>query len=284
MLFEKKQFQAALDEYQKIERGTDNWLEAVEEKGWTYFRLGDYEKSLAETKTLLSEPFLQIVGSEPFFLQSLTQLKICDYKGVLDTNQKFKDSQRKRIEAIEKLTETGSSIAFLKLIDKTDRFPMLFADIGQQANELPRLFYKDIELQKQMFRVKMSTKALGLLNEKIKTAKADQKANLETLFKGLKRSNEIADKLVYARMKKLAQVEDKENQKMLQKLGLIEVETIQRMHSDQKLDRKAFHKGQFKDVSNNDLVFPDDGQPWIDELDKYQVKTNSCPQDIRRKM
>ncbi len=282
--YEKNQLSAALKSYQKIERGSDYWLEAVEEKGWAHYRLGNYEKTLAETKTLLSEPFVQLIGSEPFFLQSLTQLKICDYKGVLETQELFKDSQRKRIEAIEKLAQTGSSIAFLKLIDKIDRFPIKFVDVGQQANELPRLFYKDLELQKQLFRLKLSTKALSLLSQKLNNSKSDAKTQLDLQLVKFKQINATADRQLYARMKVLAEIENQQNLKMLQKLGLIEVETIQRMHSDQKLDRKAFRKGEFKDVSDNDLVFPDDKHPWIDELDKYEVKTNSCPQNLRRKM
>ncbi|MGE0632924.1 MAG: hypothetical protein AB7O96_10980, partial [Pseudobdellovibrionaceae bacterium] len=90
--------------------------------------------------------------------------------------------------------------------------------------------------------------------------------------------------IIRARLAKLAEVETEENAKMLQKINLIEIETIQRVHTDQELNKNSYAKGEFKKTTAEDLVFPDDGHPWMDELDKYQVKVNSCPQNVRRMM
>lgn len=65
----------------------------------------------------------------------------------------------------------------------------------------------------------------------------------------------------------------------------MEVEVIQRIHHDLDISDKLYSKeSQFKDVNSDKLVFMDDGRPWIDELDKYEVKTKSCDKNIRRKM
>lgn len=86
------------------------------------------------------------------------------------------------------------------------------------------------------------------------------------------------------RLQVLARRENDENFKMLQKLNLIEVETIQRVHADLHADPNTYKKGQFADINQDQLEFPDDGNPWMDELDKYQTRVNSCPRNVRRKM
>ena len=122
-LFAKDKFPQALALYDQVSKSSDEWLEVTEEKGWAFHRQNDFEKALAQTKTLLSQPLIQIVGSEPFFLQSLTQLKICDYAGVLATHQLFKDTQRERVQRIQELAQDGTSPAFVKVIEKADEFP-----------------------------------------------------------------------------------------------------------------------------------------------------------------
>ncbi|MBX2996452.1 MAG: hypothetical protein KF681_16645 [Bdellovibrionaceae bacterium] len=277
-LYGKGQFEQALAKYNEVPRGSDLWLEAVEEKGWAYHREKDFEKALAQTKTLLSNPFLSIVGSEPFFLQSLSQLKICDYKGILETHKLFKESQRQRLVELQGLSETGKSEALAKLIEKNDQFPLSFENVGESVKSMPRLFYKDLKFQQAVLELKMAKAAIPVL-ENAKLNKK-QKSVLTRLQKIAADGQARAE----ARLKELALRENDQNFKMLQKLNLIEVETIQRIHADREMDRESFRKGQFAKAGDDQLVFPDDGRPWIDELDKYQVKVNSCPQNIRRRM
>jgi len=277
-LFEAGKFDQALAEYEKIPRGTDYWLEAVEEKGWAYHRQKSFQKSLAQTKTLLSQAFTPIVGAEPFFLQSLSQLKICDYKGILETHELFKKTQRQRLMDLRDLAVTGESPAAVSVVSKVDEFPMNFMTVGEESKSLPRLFYRDVPLQKALMTLKMSQFAIEEI-ERRQSVKVTSKQLAE-----LKKTFKDSQNALKNRMKALADIENEENFKMVQKLNLIEVETIQRIHADQKLDQDSFKKGQFVQASADQMVFPDDGHPWIDELDKYEVRVNSCPENIRRKM
>ena len=88
--FDKAQYSRALSLYNEIPKSANDWLPAVEERGWSYFRQDDFEKALAQTKTLLSPQFIEIIDTEAFFLQSLSQLRICDYEGILETHRLFK--------------------------------------------------------------------------------------------------------------------------------------------------------------------------------------------------
>jgi hypothetical protein len=282
-LYAAGKFDEALAKYNLIPKGSDYWLEAVEEKGWAYHVKNDFAKSLAQTKTLLSEPLVQIVGSEPFFLQSLSNLKICDYKNVFETDQEYKDTQKKRVAAIEQLAQTGDSPELANVINKAESFPLTFDEMGAETKTLPRLFFRDREVQKQLIQIKLTSRGVDILQARRESG-AKNAASLTNIAALLQKSNAVAVKAFKARMQALAKIEDKQNRLMLQKLGLIEVETIERMHADQDLDRKSFSKGAFSKVTDDQLVFPDDGNPWMDELDKYEVSANACPRHIRRKM
>lgn len=273
-LFAQGRLEESVRAYDRIDKDSDFWLEAVEEKGWAFHRLNQPEKAIAQTKTLLSPAFLPIVGSEPFFLRALTELKICDYKEVLETNRSFKDSQRSRVVALQDLAAAGSNAASETVVKKADRFPLTLKDVGEEAKSLPRLFYRDREFQKALLTVKLAEAVQGLRAEGLSVKPF---AKIEG---GAKKARET----LRSRLRSLAGTETAENFAMIQKLNLIEVETVQRLHADRNLDKDAFSKGRFRQASMDELVFPDDGHPWMDELDKFEVKADVCPQNLRRRM
>lgn len=270
-LFTKGQFEQAIRTYNEIPRGNTYWLSAVEEKGWAYFRQEDYEKALAQTKTLLAPQFAEISNSEAFLLQSLTQLKICDYKGVFETHQIFKEKQKNRIMEVQQLAKTGWNDALTQVLKKADKFPLTLDDMGDAVQRLPLLIYKDVEFQKQALRFKASERAIALADS-VRAKDQLEKTNTQS-FLALKK-----------RVQELAQEETNENFNVIQKLNLVEVEAIQRVHTDMELADSMYKKNNFEKVGDDKLVFMDDGRPWIDELDKFEVAAKTCAKGIRRKM
>ena len=210
-LYAKGKLDEAIQKYNLIEKGSDYWLEAVEEKAWAYHLENNFEKSLAQTKTLLSQPLVEIVGSEPFFLQSLSNLKICDYKSIFDTDQEFKDTQRARISAIEDLSKTGTSPAVSSALDKAEEFPLTFSEVGVEAKVLPRLFFRDLEVQKRMLQAKVTARGMALIQDRMSSANDADKAKLAKIIDLLKKSNASAMARLKVRMQKLAQVENQQN-------------------------------------------------------------------------
>jgi hypothetical protein len=264
-LFGQQKYADALQAYSKISKDSDNWLFSVEEKGWTYFRQDKYDEALAQTKTLLSPTFEGIVDTESYFLQALSQLRICDYKGVFLTNRLFKKAQRQRIIDIQDLADKGTNQALVNWVAKTDSFPVKFKDVAENTKSLPLLVFRDLDVQRNLLKMKLASyaKSKG--------------------FNSAQKTYDQASMKFKARVKALAQSETEDNFKLIQKLNLLEVEAIQRVHTDQELNKKITSKGQFQEVGKDQLVFLDDGNPWIDELDKYQVSAQSC-RSVRRKM
>ncbi|MBO9665199.1 MAG: hypothetical protein J7501_00095 [Bdellovibrio sp.] len=274
-LFAKGKFDQSLELYNQIPKGSDYWFQAVEEKGWAYFRKNDSEKAIAQSKTLISPQFAEVVNSEAFLLQSLANLKICNYKEVFNTTQMFKEKQRERIASVQILSKEGFSDSFINVLKKVNKFPLQASDVGESLVDMPVLYYKDLELQRQMLRFKVSQKAMEILRDNGTQAKLQGQ---------LDKINQEAFGKMKLRLKALASQETQDNKKVVAKLNLVEVEAIQRIHTDQQLDKKAFTENKFRETTDDQLVFMDDGKPWIDELDKYDVVTKSCPQNVRRKM
>ncbi|MFV3407376.1 tetratricopeptide repeat protein [Bdellovibrio bacteriovorus] len=275
VLFAKGNFDESLKLYNQVPKGSDYWFQAIEEKGWAYFRQNDSEKALAQTKTLVSPQFGEVVNSEAYFLRSLTQLRICDYKGVFETHEIFKERQKARILEVQNLSKTGMNAAFAKALTKVTSFPVKASDVAESLLDLPVLYYKDTELQGQMLRFKVAEKALEVLQNR---------GTHPTLQSQVTKIQQDSLDKMKSRLKKLAQEETDANFRIVQKLNLIEVEAIQRIHTDMKLAQELYSKGDFKKTGEDQLVFMDDGRPWIDELDKYDVAAKTCPQNIRRKM
>lgn len=87
-----------------------------------------------------------------------------------------------------------------------------------------------------------------------------------------------ARKMTNSRMKTLAQRDLEEISKNLKKMKIIEVEVAQRsfVYEKEKPEKLKFDKRKSADI----LVFPDEqesGEVWLDEIGKYEVKTNKCP-------
>lgn len=274
-VYAKGQYEEARALYDQVNKGSSYWLQAVEEKAWSFYRQNQIDASLGQTKTLLAPQFAGFVGSEAYFLQSLANLKSCNYKQVFETTRLFKEKQKPRLAGIQNLSKTGMNDALAKVIVTTENFPMKFSEVGDAANHLPQLFYKDIEFQRQLMRLKLTEKALVVL-------KAEGKS--QSLQASFEKTMSASRTKMLNRMKQLAAQETNDNFKIVQKLNLVEVEAIQRLHADVELDKSLFKKADFNKTTSDQLVFVDDGRPWIDELDKYQVRTKACPQNIRRKM
>ncbi len=272
-LFAQGKYTAALELYNAIPKTSDLWLQAVEERGWAQFRQDNFEKSIAQAKTLLSPQFSGITDTEAYLLQSLSQLRICDYAGVLETDRKYKESQRTRLVEMQALASSGMNANVQKAIDKVEQFPLQYADFGDTLPHLPMLFYRDTEMQKQLLRHKVAQAALASLAD-------GQMLSLRSQLVGVQ---EESFGKIKARMQVLAQQDLDKAAIVLQKINLVEIETIQRVHAD--LEAKdLYKKNQFQAVNSDQLVFKDDGRPWIDELDKYEVAAKVCSKGIRRKM
>ncbi len=234
--FEKGRFEEALKTYALIPKESDYWAIALEEKSWSFFRLDQYDKSLAGVTTLTSPALSGIVGTEPFLLKALIQLRTCDYKAIFKTLEDYKKIKRDQVMQMQTLAKTGSSPGFEKALAEWIKEPKKWESAGENVAFMPRLFHRDLKIQ------------------------------------ALMRQNDLQG--VRTRIQQLADVESKDNARILQKLQLVEVEAIQGLHL---LGPDSGTQGSLEKKSDYDLVFNDNGKEvWLDELDKVQTQVKRC--------
>jgi hypothetical protein len=243
-LFEQKKFVQAMNEYQKIPSKSDRYLLALEEKAWTYIHLDQFDKAIAAARTLTSPALSGLTTTEPFLLKAIVQLKICDYVGVFQTLKDFKSQKREQIIAIQELAKNRKNAVSRATLEKWMTNTNEWKSLGPALSQMPQLFYLD----------------------KIMLAGAKEK-NISKMEK---------------RLQELAIFENNENHRILQKLNLIEVEGVQRVHIASQFNSK---QGETLEKNKDDLVFKDSKEDvWLDELDSYQAKIDRCQKKSGRTM
>ena len=88
--FAKGRFQQAIELYSLIPASSDFWLDAIEERAWSFTRLGQYENALADLHSVTMPVWRSQVGPETYMLSTFVSLKICAYKDVVKKINTFK--------------------------------------------------------------------------------------------------------------------------------------------------------------------------------------------------
>ncbi|HEX4925082.1 MAG TPA: hypothetical protein VFV50_13400, partial [Bdellovibrionales bacterium] len=284
--FQRNQFQDALSAYNQVSKASDYWLEALEEKAWTYIRLGDYRKALGQLETVLTPVFAAELGPEPYFVRSFSNLKICDFQSVFKTHDEFKSKYRQRTLDLQALAQTGQSPALSGALSKMMSGATRWSQFGPDVEKLPRFFHRDQSVDRLMQRARaLAAEKTQLANlvASVRDEYASTRMEDSLGRNQIDMNNKIAaiQMAVTAKVRKLANAELEEISRILRKLHIVEAESIQRLHLYDKDAARAETK--FADVGDSDtLVFPADGEVWLDELDHYEVNAAGCPAPKKR--
>jgi tetratricopeptide (TPR) repeat protein len=278
ILYQKNELDAALSAYQQIPKASNLWMEAVEERAWTYLRKDNYDKAMGTMVTALSPSLSLLGGPESYFLSNLLSLKVCDYKRLFQTSELFKKRHRARLEAEQALAKTGTNDYLNNAMSRFDTGGVNQESAGALVEFLPRQIYRDsaflraMGLRRQML-VEMQTVAKFSDQGGALGANGELQARINSNQNKVDSLRQIAVR----RIRDLAKIDLQEYKVNLNKMHIIEAEVIERMHLDDNL------KGQRSKLSKNDtpkdaLVFPYDSQDeWADEWDNYEARVKDCP-------
>lgn len=190
LAYKTKKFSLAVAEYAKIPTTSVRWPIAKEELGWTYFRMGEHSKALAQVRSLTNDYVHTQIDLEPFLLQSVVLFKNCDYKTVFTTLKEVKNKMDKFVSGMETLARGELTDVQSEAIHSLVANRSYTALKPAQFHQLPRRFF---------------------LNRS--AAAAIRKGD----FAGIKTV-----------LRALAKSEDKKNHRILQNLHLVEAESAQR--------------------------------------------------------
>ena len=113
--YQAGKFAESVEQYEKVQKDSPYWLKSLEEKAWAQYQLKNTGKSLAVLKTLTNPVFADEVSPEVYFLQSLNQLKTCDYPGIFKTIEQFKKVSRAPLAEAEQKADAGNAQAKAKV-------------------------------------------------------------------------------------------------------------------------------------------------------------------------
>lgn len=120
IFFQAGKYAEASEQYDLVAKSSPYWLKSLEEKAWAHYHLKKTGKSLAILKTLTNPVFADEVSPEVYFLQSLNQLKTCDYLAVFKTIEHFKKVARTPLAEAEQKANAGDRAAKAKVNEYSD--------------------------------------------------------------------------------------------------------------------------------------------------------------------
>lgn len=290
LLFQNGYFEAASKYYEKITKASNYWLEAQEELAWTYLRKGETQNSLAISKSLMNSAFEGYLGPEPYFVESLGQLKVCDYKKVMAGLEQFPKNFKTRTLELDKLAKGEKSDFLNASLDKIRAEKMTWETMGKDMKFLPRTMINDYKLVQLVEAQKLydnEAKAASALY-----ADALSLTGLQGNFQAIK--NGLVDKSAKVRsaqaqrIKELAKNEVVEVRHILDKLHIVEAELVSQIEVADKVAKDStglnadLKKGTTGSKKSDALVFTADSEIWFDEISNYKVDIKKGCQGIKR--
>jgi hypothetical protein len=277
VLYQRGDIDGALKAYYEVPKSSDLWLQAIEERAWSYLRKNDYDRALGEITTILAPTFEKLIGPEPYFLSNLLSLKVCDYNRIFKVGDQFKSKNRVRLSELQTLATQGTNTALPVVFERIDSKGVTLQALGPQAEFMPRAILKDREFIKAM------NYRFALLNE-VKTAQKllgdsaslGSNQELEKMIADSRAHADQARARGLARARQLAQSQIAEFKQILKKMHIVEAEVIERLELDPNLKGERSKLSKVKD-SGDVLVFQYTDEVWLDELDNYRARVKDCP-------
>ncbi len=283
----------AISYYQKVSKASDYWLDAQEEIGWAHIRRGEPQDTLAVTKTLIAPIFDGQIGPETVFLRSLAQLKVCDYPGAVESIKLFRERFRARAQAMLNLKEDANTPVVQKFIAKTKQQRQSLNALGADVHQLPRFITRD-EWLNQLVGIESATEAEAKVAADLYarsltggTAQVGFQASIDEFRKDMDLRVARARSATLNRIKELATDEVDETSKMLSKMHIVEAEILQQISVSQKVIQASSKvlsekKGSTGSQARDKMVFPFDGETWMDELSNYKVDIKKGCQAVNK--
>jgi outer membrane protein assembly factor BamD (BamD/ComL family) len=101
--YQFQQFRYAIFYYDRIDRDSEAWLDAIFESSWAHFRLAEYEKALGNLVTIQAPFFADEYYPEQSILQAITFYENCRYPEARSFVDRFKGDYDGVVKELERL-------------------------------------------------------------------------------------------------------------------------------------------------------------------------------------
>lgn len=271
--------------YNKVDRDSYAWLDALYEASWAEFRLGNYEKALGNLLTLHSPFFRDEYYPESLILKAVIYYENCRYVEAKDILTAFLKRYEPVLEELKRLTERDQP---------AEKYYEILANI--RGGELAESEKKKTEILGQILTIALKDEELSRLDSSYQEVDAELKsfANMSGGFAGSELAVKLDEDLSKVRIRlsqeagkavKRRLEQERENIRTLIEQAIrIDIETsrAEQERIESKLravqTKPADRLNEFIEWTDDEkLVWPFEGEYWRDELGTYELTlSNTC--------
>ena len=302
ILYAKKKWARAVEYYKKVSKDSEYWFTAREEMAWALMAQGKSEKVVGITKTLMHPGFAPHLSAEAVFLHAYSQLSACDYLGVAESVDLFKEKFKKKVKALMALEKEGvngrKGSVGTRLFDQLKRGNSELLALGKTAHFVPRYVSRDgpllreVQLQKSLDVGLARLRHLASEGSDRKPLKGSVRKSLNRLEKSINSRYKRSKRQSFRLLAKRAKEEIDDIRDVLFKISILETEMLQRVAivtaqgGREAKVQMASGQGQKGDIRSGGkdkyaLSFPYKGEIWFDELNHYRLNLQKICQKRR---
>jgi len=259
LLYQIGSVDGAIQYYQKIPKGSADYITAREELSWCWLRQGNLEQLRGNLATLNSSVMSDQFRPESSLVKAISDLKICNYSAVEKDFTAFVNNNKEWAKKIDAAIQAPES-AMPRVVDDFSQYAM--DSVKQQAVELAKL--EDLSNRS----VSAALPAVGQQKHWL-SAISDLKTGIESTKK--RQAEEFrrqwkTDKLTL--------------QESIRKMQFVKIELLSQVSQVESLTSKQATPADTIQAAKNkindqgDQSFPFDGVVWPDELFKLRAVTD----------
>ncbi len=285
-----KQNRYAIFYYDKVEPGSDQWLESLFESSWAHFRIGAYERALGNLITLSSPFFKDEYFPEALILKAVIYYENCRYREARAILEEFERTYMPVHNELERVTAVNQDAQ--RYYDILNEIQKRNAEGGKGGSVL----------LERILKLALTDKELKQVNESILELEGemDSIGERKDLFRYSELAKELNEGLKTERQQLLGKAGLLAKAKLEFELGELkellgqalrikfETSTKEKEFLEQQLLAEGGKKEVVESyaysvaVSDEHLYWPYEGEYWRDELGTYEYTlTKGCRADRR---
>lgn len=277
-----KQFNRSVYYYDLIDRDSENWLTALFEASWAYYRRGDFEKALGNLLTLHS-PFFELeYFPESQIVKAIIYFEACRYP----------ESREIVDEFIKRFTELMHEMQ--KIAESTEAPELVYERIAKLQEKAQD---DEDDVTARVVNLTLNNTEIRTARDVVHQVEAQKKAlaDMSEKFRQSSLGNELAESLKQATLDSAKHAGEVTRHKFEQELyklkGLlaqalrikIEVARSERETIEKKMQGRpggdALVQAPARTVVDDEhLYWPYEGEYWRDELGTYELDFSMCQQ------
>ncbi|HYH94504.1 adventurous gliding motility protein GltC [Hyalangium sp.] len=268
----------------KIERGTNQWLEAMFEASWANYRVGQYEQALGNLITLSSPFFRDEYFPEALILKAVIYYENCRYREssliLQDFERTYLPVHNQLEQLVKKNMDASEYYSVLADVQKKDKDALTYTEVILER--ILRLALTDQDLKKTNDSILELESELDAFGEKGDTFKYSELS--KDLLEGLKGQRTLLIDKAGIMSKGKLETELIALKQLLANGLRIKFETTTKEKEFLEEQLKAGGKTAIVKkyrytvaVADDQLYWPYEGEYWRDELGTYQYTlTKGC--------